>query len=217
MPAVRVLFEGEEVQVVPLEGDVAVVGRQDDAQVHINNIAISRHHARLVRQGTGHAVEDLGSANGVFVNGEQVERHVLHHKDVITLGLAKYEIVYDAHADASGAANAQANAAAEASSSADDMFDGALHTMTMDGKDLRKQMENYRPEHDRQTAAVPPKTAAASAASAKPGTVTDVELRARQAEIDMLKRELSRTRIYMMIIALVAVGAVLAAVFLPGS
>ena len=54
-----------------LELDEVVVGRGTDVQLILDSAAVSRRHARLVRAGDTYRVEDLESANGVYVNGEK--------------------------------------------------------------------------------------------------------------------------------------------------
>jgi signal transduction histidine kinase/ActR/RegA family two-component response regulator len=53
-------------------GAVATIGRSIGCDVLVDNEEISRRHARLERVGTGYRIEDLGSSNGTFVNGERV-------------------------------------------------------------------------------------------------------------------------------------------------
>ena len=50
-----------------------VIGRDHGCQVCIDVEGISRHHARLTFQGYELTVEDLGSANGVFIEGVQIQ------------------------------------------------------------------------------------------------------------------------------------------------
>jgi pSer/pThr/pTyr-binding forkhead associated (FHA) protein len=55
--------------------DELVIGRQADAVGRLaEDIEISRRHARIFREGSGFAVEDLGSTNGTFLNGRRVEK-----------------------------------------------------------------------------------------------------------------------------------------------
>ena len=49
-----------------------VIGRARDAGVRIDSGGVSRHHARVVVSGGEARVEDLGSKNGTFVNGQPV-------------------------------------------------------------------------------------------------------------------------------------------------
>jgi serine/threonine protein kinase/tetratricopeptide (TPR) repeat protein len=50
-----------------------VIGRDQGCQVCIDVEGISRHHARLTFQGYELTIEDLGSANGVFIEGVQIQ------------------------------------------------------------------------------------------------------------------------------------------------
>jgi hypothetical protein len=63
------------------------IGRGTEVDLRLRDRAVSRTHARIVRQGSTFTVEDLRSPNGVFVNGHRVERsRVLSDGDVIELG-----------------------------------------------------------------------------------------------------------------------------------
>ena len=70
-----------------LEGDQLVVGRDSASAIAINDAEVSRKHARLNFQGGKYVIEDLGSTNGTFVNGQRlVSPVVLKAGDVISLG-----------------------------------------------------------------------------------------------------------------------------------
>ncbi|KZM69232.1 FHA domain-containing protein [Nocardia terpenica] len=62
------------------------IGRTGDNQIVVNDPLASRRHARLISDGTGLAIEDLGSANGTFVNGRREQRSVLRERDIVTIG-----------------------------------------------------------------------------------------------------------------------------------
>jgi pSer/pThr/pTyr-binding forkhead associated (FHA) protein len=53
---------------------------------------VSRHHARLLIGPNGIIVEDAGSTNGCFVNGEQVRQHLMRDSDVLELGDLRYRL-----------------------------------------------------------------------------------------------------------------------------
>lgn len=63
-------------QVFELTKDVYTIGREAGNDIMIEDTQISRHHARLTRQGNSYVVEDLGSTNGAFVNGRRVSTPV---------------------------------------------------------------------------------------------------------------------------------------------
>jgi DNA-binding response OmpR family regulator len=52
---------------------VTTIGRWDDNDIAIPDRWISRHHAEIRRQGTRYVIHDLGSKNGLFVNGKRVQ------------------------------------------------------------------------------------------------------------------------------------------------
>lgn len=73
--------------VYPLEGDQLVIGRDAVNAVAINDAEVSRKHARLTFQGGKYVLEDLGSTNGTFVNGQRLtSATVLKAGDVVSLG-----------------------------------------------------------------------------------------------------------------------------------
>ncbi|MCA9592746.1 MAG: diguanylate cyclase [Myxococcales bacterium] len=73
-------------RVLTLEQEEYRLGRHPTCTVVFADDGVSRRHARIVRDGDGYLLEDLGSANGTFVAGERVERHRLADGDVFQLG-----------------------------------------------------------------------------------------------------------------------------------
>ena len=62
------------------------IGRGDECDICLDNMNVSRHHASIVNVGGRLFVEDLNSANGVFVNGKRVlGKTLLNEKDIITI------------------------------------------------------------------------------------------------------------------------------------
>ncbi len=76
---------------VPLDAEV-VLGRDPECPVRLPAGDVSRRHARIWPEGDGHLVADLGSTNGTWVNGREVERTRLRAGDRIRVGpfLARY-------------------------------------------------------------------------------------------------------------------------------
>jgi diguanylate cyclase (GGDEF)-like protein len=77
-----------------------VIGRSDSADIMIRDKRISRAHARInvqyemQKKNTTYSIFDLESTNHVYVNGEQIQSHVLSNDDKIQLGdtIIKFEI-----------------------------------------------------------------------------------------------------------------------------
>lgn len=64
-----------------------LIGRDAQrCQVVLSDDTVSQLHARIVRDGDGFAIIDMGATNPVLVNGERAERSRLHDLDRITLG-----------------------------------------------------------------------------------------------------------------------------------
>ncbi len=79
----------------PLEGDQLIIGRDASNSIAINDAEISRKHSRLSFQGGKYVIEDLGSTNGTFVNGQRLAGPVvLKPGDVVSLG-EQIVLMYD--------------------------------------------------------------------------------------------------------------------------
>jgi serine phosphatase RsbU (regulator of sigma subunit) len=57
-----------------LTEDHTVIGRQPDAQIYLDSLAVSRHHARIDHEDGAYFVEDIGSSNGTWLNGSRLSR-----------------------------------------------------------------------------------------------------------------------------------------------
>ena len=68
------------------EGRPVVVGRTGELDMVLSDDLVSRRHARFLLQGGQLQVEDLGSTNGVFVNGQRVKQAVLALGDRVLIG-----------------------------------------------------------------------------------------------------------------------------------
>ena len=63
------------------------IGRDINNDIVINDSEISRKHARLILQAGGYVLEDLGSTNGSFVNGQRLMGpHVLRPGEMVMFG-----------------------------------------------------------------------------------------------------------------------------------
>ena len=76
---------GDNGRRVPI-GDTATIGRLPECEVMLDDPSVSRRHARIQRRGMGWFIEDLGSTNGVKVNGSRVGESDLADGDRLQLG-----------------------------------------------------------------------------------------------------------------------------------
>src|SRR6266568_1986162 len=63
-----------------------VLGRSRDCDIQLADTNVSRHHAELRQEGASYWIVDLGSTNGLEVNGKRVKRAKLAEGDTIMLG-----------------------------------------------------------------------------------------------------------------------------------
>jgi pSer/pThr/pTyr-binding forkhead associated (FHA) protein/tetratricopeptide (TPR) repeat protein len=70
-----------------------VIGRTQENDIVLNHKSISRHHAKVIRDGDRYVVVDLESANGVRVNGAEYERVELQSGDMLELGHVRLRFV----------------------------------------------------------------------------------------------------------------------------
>ncbi len=70
---------------VQLGTEPVVIGRASDCQIQTHDAMVSRKHARIIWDGN-YWIEDLGSANGVFLGTDKVQRAPFRPGDVVTCG-----------------------------------------------------------------------------------------------------------------------------------
>lgn len=83
---------GREGEQILLDSDLLTIGRNPESHLFLDDVTVSRHHARVIRDATGFAVEDLNSLNGTYVNRGRVERHHLTDGDEVQIG--KYKLAF---------------------------------------------------------------------------------------------------------------------------
>jgi hypothetical protein len=79
---------------VPIERTETVIGRDEACDIVLPEEAASRRHATIARNEGGYfEITDLGSENGVLVDGERVERMTLLDGDAFQVGDTQFRIV----------------------------------------------------------------------------------------------------------------------------
>lgn len=85
-------FKDSIISEYPLVAEETSIGRKPENAIHIDNLSVSGHHARVLKIGSKVILEDLGSTNGTLVDHKQITKHILQHGDSILIG--KHTLTY---------------------------------------------------------------------------------------------------------------------------
>jgi len=83
---ISVSLDARMIEKKKFDTETISIGRDIENDIYINNLAVSRFHAKIHREGQKIIIKDLGSANGTYVNGHKVEWADVHIGDIILIG-----------------------------------------------------------------------------------------------------------------------------------
>ncbi len=72
--------------VLELGSDDLTVGRSPECDIFLNDMTVSREHARILSTPDGYRIVDDNSYNGVWLNNESVSEAKLHAGDIVQIG-----------------------------------------------------------------------------------------------------------------------------------
>jgi hypothetical protein len=75
--------------------DMTVVGRREDCDIRIPLGEVSRKHCRIIKDGDSVRLEDLGSSNGTYHNGQRIQETVLSPGDNVQVGPVTFVVQID--------------------------------------------------------------------------------------------------------------------------
>jgi len=89
-PVIDLVFNGQTVQTYPFTRETLSIGRMRENDIIIDNLLVSRFHAKIHKKGDQILIEDQGSENGCFVNGKKISETVeISEKDEVIIGKHK--------------------------------------------------------------------------------------------------------------------------------
>ena len=83
---------------IPLEGTEWTLGRQPDCSIVVDELEVSRHHARITFRDGGYYLEDLESSNHTYVDNVALapfEQRLLEHGDEFALSTIRFQFLED--------------------------------------------------------------------------------------------------------------------------
>src|SRR5262249_17256876 len=93
MPAqLMALTEGPHIL---LDKPILLFGRSPDGDIHIDSRKVSRRHCCIAQVNDYLVVRNLGSTNGIRINGTRVNEGKLRSGDEVTIGNHRYQVRWD--------------------------------------------------------------------------------------------------------------------------
>jgi hypothetical protein len=120
---------------IPEDGEI-LIGRASDLDLVLVEDMVSRKHAKITTQGDKIVIQDLGSTNGTFVNGEKIKRARLKEGDRVLIGTSILKLIAaaDAHAQITGTReeiNASLDALSKAQEGKGDQTSGKIEDLPL--------------------------------------------------------------------------------------
>jgi pSer/pThr/pTyr-binding forkhead associated (FHA) protein len=100
MPKLVLKFENSVLKEIPVGSKEVSIGRSPENAMVIDNPAVSHYHARVFHEEDRLMLEDFGSMNGTFVNGQRVKMVTLKPGDSVAIG--KHTIMISESREAEG-------------------------------------------------------------------------------------------------------------------
>lgn len=79
-------FKDKELKTLETEKTEISIGRNENNDIHINNLGASKKHARIFKRRGEYIIEDLNSTNGTLMNDESILTAKLKSNDIVTIG-----------------------------------------------------------------------------------------------------------------------------------
>jgi pSer/pThr/pTyr-binding forkhead associated (FHA) protein len=92
MATLYLKFKESVLEELPLKSGITTIGRAEGSDIHIDNLAVSGNHARILGKDNTFLIEDLGSTNGTYIDDRRITRQRLVHNTIITIG--KHSLVF---------------------------------------------------------------------------------------------------------------------------
>jgi pSer/pThr/pTyr-binding forkhead associated (FHA) protein len=80
---------------IVLDKPILLLGRHPECDIQIDSRKVSRRHCCIAQVADYLVVRDLGSTNGIRINGSRVQEGRLRHGDELTIGNHRYQVSWD--------------------------------------------------------------------------------------------------------------------------
>ncbi len=77
---------------ITIDRDMVIVGRHPNCDTRLDSLRVSRRHCCMLQDSGDVVVRDLGSTNGIRINGQRVEHGRLHPGDELSIAHIRYRV-----------------------------------------------------------------------------------------------------------------------------
>ena len=86
MLTIELKFNDAVLKTIETDKEVITIGRNVKNDIQIDNLSVSKQHARIVKRQGKYFIEDMKSTNGTYLNEKKIAKEKLANNDVITIG-----------------------------------------------------------------------------------------------------------------------------------
>lgn len=86
MLTIELKFNNAVLKTIETDKEIITIGRNVKNDIQIDNLSVSKQHARIVKHQGNYFIEDMKSTNGTYLNEKKIAKKKLANKDVITIG-----------------------------------------------------------------------------------------------------------------------------------
>lgn len=86
MLTIELKFNDAVLKTIETDKEVITIGRNVKNDIQIDNLSVSKQHARIVKRQGKYFIEDMKSTNGTYLNEKKIAKKKLANNDVITIG-----------------------------------------------------------------------------------------------------------------------------------
>ena len=95
MLTILIKFNDKLLKTVETDKNLITIGRHETNDIPIDNLSVSKQHAKILKKDGQYIIEDLKSTNGTYLNEKTISSATLNDKDIVTIGKHSLEISLD--------------------------------------------------------------------------------------------------------------------------
>lgn len=97
MLTILLKFNDQLLKTVETDKDAITIGRNESNDIQVDNLSVSKQHAKITKKEDRYVIEDLKSTNGTYLNEKTISSADLNDQDLVTIGKHTLEIYLNRH------------------------------------------------------------------------------------------------------------------------